>query len=588
MLNKLRNFLVENDIDYLLVNTTDEFLVEYNELSNCARYFVTGFTGSTGDVLVSKDCVYQFVDGRYHEQADAEVDHKTVQVVKLQQGQSFLEELVSKIKPSSILGVVSKKIPLNFYKILKSKLSKKHCRVKTFDFDPVDKFHPLKTGLQAGITNKGAINCTLQSEGKPEKVKPVCLEIAGVSADEKFKKIVKKLRQKAVTAKQSSERKPDDTARCKAQSFAYVDTHLENIAYLTNCRQYKTPFSSVFKAKMVIYKDKAVIFSDETFENKIGKHFEIRPLKEFDSAFKNVNTIIYNPSTINCYDFKLIKSKAQEAKTDFIKEMKAIKNDCEIAHFKKNFSRTDNVVNHASHLVQTTADLSEKQLSEEVEKEYLKQGARQLSFKTILAAGANSSVIHYSHPSENVKIKDGDFVLLDCGAHFEGGYSTDITRTFVKGEPSALQKKVYTTVLKMFLHAYHYRVTPKTTGFTLDRVARKIHKQSGLKDFNFNHGLGHGVGINVHENPPTISCGATGKRVLKKNMVFTIEPGLYKPGFGGVRLENTVFLTENNKALKIESLSHVPFQENAIDYTLLNEQEKHWLKSWQSQGKNND
>lgn len=543
MLKNLRKFLEKNDIDYLLVNTTDEFLVEYNELSNCARYFVTGFTGSTGDVLVSKNNVFQFVDGRYHEQADAEVDKKIVEVVKLQLGQNFSDELVSKIKPNSILGVVSKKLSLNFYKILKSKLSKKHCRIKTFDFEPVEDFHPLKSN------NNG------------KNVKAIDIKIAGVSADEKFQKIVRKMRLK--------------------KDCAYVDTNLENIAYVTNCRQYKTPFSSVFKAKMVIYKDKAVIFSDEVFEDKIGEYFEVRPLTDFDAAFKKIKKIIYNPSTINYYDFKLIKSKALEAKCDFIKEMKAIKNDAEIQHFKKNFARTDKVVNRAFELVQTARSLNEKKLSDEVEKEYLKQGAQQLSFKTILAAGANSSVIHYSHPSDKVKIKEGDFVLLDCGGHFEGGYSTDITRTFVKGTPSDLQKKVYTTVLKMFLKAYHYKVTSRTTGYTLDRVARKIHRQSGLKDFNFNHGLGHGVGINVHENPPTISCGASGRRVLKKNMVFTIEPGLYKTGFGGVRLENTVFLMENNGTLKIESLSHVPFQENAIDYTLLDEQEKNWLNEWQ-------
>ena len=151
-----------------------------------------------------------------------------------------------------------------------------------------------------------------------------------------------------------------------------------------------------------------------------------------------------------------------------------------------------------------------------------------------------------------------------------------------RGKATALQKKVYTTVMKMFLNAYHHRITPRTTGFTLDKIARKIHAQSGLKDFNFNHGLGHGVGINVHENPPTISCGPSGKRILKENMVFTIEPGLYKAGFGGVRLENTVYLTKVNGELKIQSFSHVPFQEEAIDYSILNEQEKKWLKDWQA------
>lgn len=547
MIKKLREFLYKNEIDYLLVNTTDDFLVEYNELSNCARYFVTGFTGSTGDVLISKNNVWQFVDGRYHEQADNECNSKTITVVKLQLGQAFSDELVSRIEPDSLVGVVSKKISLNFYKNLKQKLSKKHCRLKTLDFEPVELFCPLKS------TDNG------------QKVEQICSKISGISADEKLKKFIKKIRLK--------------------DNEAYLDTNLENIAYLTNCRQYKTPFSSTFKARMVIYKEKAVIFSSEKFETEIGNCYEIRPLKEFEGAFGRTKNVFFNPSTINYYDFKIIKSKATEADKDFIKEMKAVKNNSEIEHFKNNFARTDKVVNKVSKLVQESQNITEKILSEEVEKEFLKQSAKQLSFKTILAAGTNSSIIHYSHPSDKVVIEDGDFVLLDCGGHFEGGYSTDITRTFVKGEPSSLQKRVYTTVLKMFLNAYHYKVTNRTTGFTLDTVARKIHKQSGLKDFSFNHGLGHGVGINVHESPPTISCGTAGKRVLKKNMVFTIEPGLYKTGFGGVRLENTVFLTEDNGAVKIQSFSQVPFQESAIDHSLLNEREKEWLELWQSEGK---
>ena len=542
MLEELRETLKSNNLDYLLINTTDEFLVEYNELCNCARYFVTGFSGSTGDVLLSKNEMWQFVDGRYHEQADAEVNHNTTKVVKLQLGQTFSNELVERIKPNSVIGIVSKKVSLNFYKNLKSKLDKKHCKIKTLDFEPVAQIVELKTS------------------DNNETVKQIALSISGQSADEKFLKIIKKL-------------KKEETL---------LDTNLENIAYLTNCRQYKTPFSSVFKAKLVLNKKGAIIFSDEIFETEIGKYYKIQPLKNFDKKIKKLKNIIYTPSTINFYDYSLIKRKSVESDFDYIKEMKAIKNNAEIEHFKKNFARTDKVVNKVFELVQNQDNLSEKALADEVFKEYKKQGAKQLSFSTILAAGTNSSIIHYSHPSDNKKITDGDFVLLDCGGHFEGGYSTDITRTFVKGIPSEIQKKVYTTVLKMFLNAYHYKVTNKTTGFTLDAVARKIHKQSGLKDFNFNHGLGHGVGINVHENPPTISCGIMGKRVLKENMVFTIEPGLYKPGFGGVRLENTVYLTKIKGELKLQSFSHVPFQENAIEYSLLNKQELKWLKDWQA------
>lgn len=544
MIKKLRKYLSENSLDYLLVNTTDEFLVEYNELTNCSRYYVTGFSGSTGDALISGENLWQFADGRYHEQADKETDPKTTTVVKLQLGESFLEKMVEIIKPDSTLGVVSKKISLNFYKILKKKCLSKGIKIKVLDHDPVELFQELKTAESS------------------EPAKKIDIKIAGVSADEKFLKIAKKLRKKQV----------------------YLETNLENIAYLTNLRQYKTPFSSVFKAKLAIYKDRAVIFTDEKIEIP-GEHFETKPMSEFKDFIPEKFEALYVPSTINLADFRLIKRNAAPLRKNRIALMKSIKNDAEIAHFKKNFERTDKVVEKISEMIATQENLNEKELSDAVEKGYLEQSARQLSFKTILAAGANSSIIHYSHPSRDVRVTDGDFVLLDCGGHFEGGYSTDITRTFIKGMPDELQKRVYTTVLKMFLNAYHHKVTSKTTGATLDRIARKIAKKSGLLEegFNFNHGLGHGVGINVHEMPPTISSGAWGRKFLKENMIFTIEPGLYKSGFGGVRLENTVYLTKKDGDFVIQSLSKMKFEPKCIDESLLNAQEKIWLKNWQEQ-----
>lgn len=552
-IKNLRQFLSENNLDYLLINSTDEFLVEYNELSNNARYFATGFSGSTGDALLSKENLWQFADGRYHEQADQEVS-KGVTVVKQKLGESVSDLLSERIKPHSTLGIVTKKVSLNFYKTLKKKLNEKFVKIVDLDSEPVQK---------------------LTTSDKGETVQEIDLNISGLSADDKFKKLSKKLR----------------------KNHIYLETNLENIAYLSNLREYKTPYSSTFKAKMAVYKNKAVIFTDEKV-NITAKNFEIKPLKDFkdfkeEASFnltKKSLHIFYNPSTINYADYKLIKKFAVPLRKNRISEMKVIKNEAEIAHFKRNFERTDKVVAKIEKMIEEnknqTQTLNEEMLSAEVEKEYLKLGAKQLSFKTILASGPNSSIIHYSQPSKDVLVKDGDFVLLDCGGHFEGGYSTDITRTFCKGEPSALQKRVYTTVLKMFLNAYHYKVNSRTTGCTLDRVARKIAKKSGLieEGFNFNHGLGHGVGISVHESPPVISCGLSGKRFLKENMVFTIEPGLYCKDFGGVRLENTVYLTKENNIsgeFVIQSLSKSKFQEKCIDFQMLNEEEKIWLSQWQ-------
>ena len=129
----IRNFMVEKGLCYLLVNSTNEFLVEYNTLEENSRYKLTGFSGSTGEALVTPDKIYLFVDGRYHIQADNEVDHEKVTVVKLQTGQKYLDELVNLIPENEILGIFAKKNSQKKYEILSQKR-----QIKLLNFDPID------------------------------------------------------------------------------------------------------------------------------------------------------------------------------------------------------------------------------------------------------------------------------------------------------------------------------------------------------------------------------------------------------------------------------------------------------------------
>ena len=134
----IREFLKLNNIDYILVNSTNKFLVEYNSLDENSRYFLTDFTGSTGDALVSQNDIYLFVDGRYHIQADLEVDHNIVTVVKLKTGQSFLHEIAAKILPDTSFALVSQKNSQsrieNFQKILENK----NVKMILLDEDPLE------------------------------------------------------------------------------------------------------------------------------------------------------------------------------------------------------------------------------------------------------------------------------------------------------------------------------------------------------------------------------------------------------------------------------------------------------------------
>ena len=135
IVEKVRNFIHEQGVNYLLVNSTNKYLEEYTPLEENSRYCLTGFSGSTGDVLVTPDEILLFVDGRYHIQADLEVNHDVVTVVKLQTGQSFLEELAKNIPTNEVLGIFSKKNSQTRVETLENL----GVTVKYMDFDPLDK-----------------------------------------------------------------------------------------------------------------------------------------------------------------------------------------------------------------------------------------------------------------------------------------------------------------------------------------------------------------------------------------------------------------------------------------------------------------
>ncbi len=204
LIEKTRQFLKDNKTDYLLVNSTNEFLVEYPELSENARYQLTNFSGSTGDAVISQKDIFLFVDGRYHEQADREVDKK-VQVVKMEIGASFAAALAVKLALNKTFGIVSKKVSQGRLEILQTELKKKNITIKLLDFDPV---------LREEERGK-----------REEKIENIPLNITGFSSEEKIKKNKSKLK----------------------KGEAILVTNLEEISYLFNIRDFSKNYSSTVK-----------------------------------------------------------------------------------------------------------------------------------------------------------------------------------------------------------------------------------------------------------------------------------------------------------------------------------------------------
>ncbi|MFA6988571.1 MAG: M24 family metallopeptidase [Candidatus Gastranaerophilaceae bacterium] len=560
-LQKFREFMNKEGLAFFIVNSTDEYLNEYNSLEKNSRYILSGFTGSTGEMLISSDKAFLFVDGRYHKQADEEVDNNLITVVKLQLNQSQRDGIVDILKQNFLknqkLGIVSSKTGFQFYTKLKEDLSALSVEFVEYTKDPIYDIIPVAT------------------EDKSYLLRTLPADISGVSTKEKLNKLAQKLEKTDVL----------------------IITKLEEIAYITNLRSNQILFSSSFKAKAVFDRHNLFIFCDTSFINDeirtfSGENVIFLPENDFENFIlknykdKNLSMGLI-PSFINLETYTCIEETANtivNIEESPISSMKCIKNDREIEHISDCFKKSDKVVNKTikwlNDKIEKNEKISEKDLSDKVKDFFKKEKAHGLSFEVLLSSAKNTAIVHYTHSNPQKYIKKGELVLLDCGGYYEGGYATDITRTFLAGKDAKannLQKKVYTTVLKAFLNAYNIDIDENTTGFDIDKKARNIIEESKIEGFTFSHGTGHGVGISVHEYPPAISPGELSKKPVKEGMCFTIEPGLYNDNWGGVRLENTVFLTEINGKLKLKTLSQVPFDEKLIDFDLLNNDEKKWL-----------
>lgn len=490
-MKEYKDLLKNLKLDYLLVNSTNEYLAEYSDLNENARYTLTGFSGSTGDALLTKDKIYLFVDGRYHIQADLE-SKSGVEVVKLELGQSQDDEIKKRINPLKALGIVAKKVS-------QARLEKfKGYKIKLLDIDPINN--------HTQEHNAPFIQAFTQKNYKPLKTTFI--------------------------------------------------SNPEEVSYITGYRDFTKDYSSKIYAKMVINGD-LIVFTD----NKACEEY----LKNFKGE------LIVDKNLVSAYDYSLIKNPIH--KESEIKYLKSIKSEEELSAYKQAFEKTDKAVLGIRNFIESNNNLSEADIANRLQYEFRKYGAKSLSFKSIVAINKNSALAHYSKNSAEIKLQDGDLVLIDCGAYYESGLATDITRVFVKGNPNNLQKQVYTTVLKAFLNAFN---SDLKTGYELDSLAHNI-LDSKIEGFKFSHGLGHGIGINVHEAPPSLNQTEIAKQEFKDGMCFTIEPGLYNPEFFGIRLENSCYRKED----KNHSFVKMGYEGKLINFDLLTDKEKEWLKEFE-------
>jgi len=248
----------------------------------------------------------------------------------------------------------------------------------------------------------------------------------------------------------------------------------------------------------------------------------------------NISLLGFEPSTVSYVEYKELKDNLKNVKLvetkNIVEKIRMIKDEEELENIKKAASIADLAFDYILNYIKP--GITEKEIAFELEFFMKKNGANNLSFDTIVASGINGSLPHAT-PSDKL-INSGDMVTMDFGCIYNG-YCSDMTRTIVVGKASDKQKEVYNTVLKAGEEALKI-LKAGLTGKEVDKVARDIIDNAGYKD-NFGHGLGHSLGLFVHEEP---RVSPKSNNILQENMVVTIEPGIYIPNFGGVRIEDLV------------------------------------------------
>lgn len=308
-------------------------------------------------------------------------------------------------------------------------------------------------------------------------------------------------------------------------------------------------------AYLLISHDTCLIITDSRYmiqAHEQAKGFEVLDIKDgFEKVFSRTNAkyIGYEENIMSVREYKHIRSRLRQNQ-DFIEmqnlidEPRKIKDEKEIKKIAEAESIGDEAFSHI--LNEIKPGKTEKEIALELEFFMKRQGAEALSFDTIAASGKRSAMPH--GVATDKKIEEGDFLTLDFGCVFEG-YCSDMTRTIVIGKASERQKEIYNTVLNAQTSAIDV-IHEGIPCSEVDNIARSIINEAGYGD-KFGHGLGHSVGIEIHESP---SFAPKCNEKVRNGNVITVEPGIYIDGFGGVRIEDLIAVHDGT----VTNLTHSP------------------------------
>ncbi|WP_065434019.1 aminopeptidase P family protein [Ehrlichia ruminantium] len=540
-LSSLISIMTEYEIDVLLLYNTDEYQSEYIHESKQRLRWLCGFSGSNATLIISKqEKQHFFTDGRYTLQAQQELDLNCYQIHNVADITPW-QWCIRNLPAGVIVGYEAQLFTLNHIK----KYTNHHIILKPIDDILIDRLWVRDFNVLQNIVNHD-------------------LKYSGIAGYERAGEAIKYLHGKDVA----------------------LITDTDVISWLLNIRNKDFVFNPSVLSRAILYKDGTIDLFIENVEsvNFEYEYIRIYHIDELFSVLESIQSIVIDASTVPMNIFKHLSQKDILVKDfDACLIMKSIKNDTEISGAVNAHVRDGVAVINLLYWLDVQLNSNARITELDVVSQLLIFRQQQDlfcgdSFATISGFAENGAVIHYKVNNETNKLicKNGLY-LLDSGGQYLDG-TTDVTRTIAIGEPTYEQIVNFTLVLKGHI-AIAMAVFPlKTTGGMLDILARQYLWKSGL---DYQHGTGHGVGsfLSVHEGPCAISYG--NNVILQPNMILSNEPGYYKDGEYGIRIENLMYVEKwCDKFLRFKQLTCVPIDLNLINVNMLSKEEIDYINKY--------
>lgn len=562
-LTNLRAIMAEKGIDVYIVPTADFHQSEYVGEYFKARKYITGFSGSAGTAVITKDEARLWTDGRYFIQAAKQLENTTVELMKM--GEPGVPELTAYLadilKPGDTLGFDGRVVSVGEGQEYADIAQAKQAKV-AYHEDLID------------------LIWTDRPELSTAPAFSLGIEYTGESAEDKLARIREKMQE--------------------AGANVHVLTTLDDICWTLNIRGDDIEFFPLILSYAIITMDTMELYIDERKLNDEMKadlaktNVNLHPYNDIYEDIRKLDenaAVLLDPGKLNYALFNNIPEhvKKIDGENPSIL-MKAMKNPVEIENIRK--AQIKDSVAHVRFMKWLKENVGKIKITEISASEKLDEFRAEMgnfirpSFEPISSYGEHGAIVHYvSSPETDVEVKEGGLLLTDTGAGFWEG-STDVTRTYALGEVSQEIKDHFTLVAISNLQLASAKFLEGCTGMVLDILSRKPFWD---RNMNFNHGTGHGVGylLNIHEGPAGFRWryrkGETA--VLQEGMIITDEPGIYIEGSHGIRLENELLCCKGEKNeygqfMYFDTITLIPMDLDAINPDIMTAEDKKLLNDY--------